>query len=146
MLAKLFTYLKRESELIDELITLAGKQQRALVNFDAGMLEEVTSFQEALANNLHSTENQRIKYLTSTLNITTSEAISLKLSSLEKNAVSEEELEQLRSIRNEMQQKLEIYHELNITNRMLTNRSMSNIREMIALFTSGGRRVCNVTV
>ncbi len=146
MLEKLFTYLKKEQEFIDELIELAKKQQRALISSDMGLLEEVTRYQEALAKGLQTAENQRIKYLTATLGISNSEALSLKLSSLKSEATSAEELERIRLFRNEMKEKMEKFHEMNITNRMLTNRAMSNVREILALFSRGGRKVCNVRV
>ncbi len=146
MLTKLFKYLRHEIGLIDELIILAEKQQKALISYDAGLLEEVTKYQDALAKGLKTAENQRVKFLTSTLKISSGKALSLKLSSLEGAAQTQEELKELNNIRNELNEKLKMFHEINLSNRMLTNRAMNSVREMLAVFSGGGRRVCNVTV
>ncbi|MFW5663368.1 MAG: hypothetical protein ACOCZW_06560, partial [Bacteroidota bacterium] len=60
MLDKLMNFLKHEEHLLSELVELAAKQQIALVKFDMRMLEEVSKFQEAVANSLRESEDKRI--------------------------------------------------------------------------------------
>lgn len=145
MLAKLFNFLQFEQQLLQELIRLAERQQRALVKFNIAELEEITSYQEELAKGLRQAEEQRISYLMAWLGVSRSEAMKIRLSSFEKDVPSEE-LKEIRIMKRSMSKLVNNLQELNLTNRVLANRAKSSISSMMSVLTNGRTYVCNVTV
>lgn len=145
MIAKIFTYLKYEYQLLNELLTLAERQQKALVKFDTNDVEITASYQEITNKNLIEAEKQRILFLTRTLNISTKEAKQMKLSALEMY-FQKEELTELIRFKNELKTMIDKLMNLNIVNRILANRAQHGVREVISALTNGKSHVCNVVV
>ncbi len=145
MTSNLFTYLKHEQQLLMELVALAEKQQKALIKFDASMLEEIASYQAVVAKSLRQAEDHRITLLMSWLSLTRPEASSLKLSVIEKY-FKDEELKEMKKLRLELKKLLNQLQSLNTINRVLANRASHSVREMISHFTNGKNYVCNVRV
>ncbi|HOK14141.1 MAG TPA: flagellar protein FlgN [Candidatus Kapabacteria bacterium] len=145
MLAKLFNFLQFEQQLLQEMIRLAERQKVALVKFNIKELEEITSFQEELAKSLRQAEEQRIAYLMSWLNISRTEALKLKLSTIEKQFPNEDTKE-LRKLKRNLAKLVNILQDLNLTNRVLANRAKSNVSNILAVLSNGNNYVCNVQI
>ena len=145
MLAKLFNYLQFELQILQEMVRLAERQKEALVKFNVKELEEITSYQEELANGLRKAEEQRIVYIMSWLGISRSEAMKIRLSSFEKGLPSDQ-LKELRRMKKNLSQLVNILQELNLTNRVLANRAKSSVSNMMGILTNGQNHVCNVKV
>ncbi len=145
MTSNLFTYLKHEQQLLSELVSLAEKQQKALVKYDTTMLDEIASYQNVVVKTLRQAEDHRINMLMSWLNLSRVEASSLKLSALEKY-FKNEELKELKTIRTELKKLMTQLQSLNTLNRVLANRAKNSVREMLNNFTNNNNFVCNVRV
>ena len=145
MLTKLFTYLKHEQQLLIQLVSLAEEQQQALVKYNISRLEEVTRFQEEVAASLRNAEEQRINMLMNWLKISRAKAIGLKLSAVEKY-FKDEELLEIRKLKVNLKKLLTTLKSVNSNNRILSNRAKRSVNEVLEIFTSGSRHVCNVTV
>lgn len=145
MVTKLLTYLKHEEQLVSELITLAQRQQRALVKYDMSELENLTSYQEETSKYLREAEDQRIKLIMAWLNLPRKEASSVWLSDIEKY-IKSEEITEVRQMRKNLNQKLNLLNALNNTNRLLANRARNNVSQIMNIFSNGSNQVCNVKV
>ncbi|MFP4369934.1 MAG: flagellar protein FlgN [Candidatus Kapaibacterium sp.] len=145
MLDKLMNFLKHEEHLLSELVELAAKQQIALVKFDMRMLEEVSKFQEAVANSLRESEDKRIRFLMSKLGCGRAAAADIRLSQLEKYFEGDELME-VKILRKKLKNLLDRLQDLNTSNRVLANRARSGVAEALSLFTNGRQNVCNVRI
>jgi len=145
MSVNLLAYLKHEEQLLQEIVILAEKQQKALVQYDATMLEEIISYQNVMNQSLKKAEEKRITMLMSWLSINRNDATNLKLSSLEDH-FQKENLKELKALRKNMKSLISKLNSQNNTNRVLTNRARISINEMISHFTNGRNLVCNVKI
>lgn len=145
MNVNLLAYLKHEEQLLKEIVVLAEKQQKALIKYDAIMLEEIVSYQNVMGKSLRKAEENRINLLVRWLGISISEASKLKLSAIEKH-FEKEELKELKKLRTSLRSLVAQLNSLNNTNRVLTNRARMSVGEMISHFTNGRNYVCNVKV
>lgn len=145
MLAKLFNFLQFEQQILQEMVRLAERQKEALVKFNVKELEEITSYQEELALGLRKAEEQRIAYIMSWFGISRTEALKIRLSTIESKLSSEEAIE-IRKFKKNMAKLVNILQELNLTNRVLANRAKSSVSTMMNVLTNGNNHVCNVRV
>lgn len=145
MNVNLLAYLKHEEQLLKEIVVLAEKQQKALIKYDAIMLEEIVSYQNVMGKSLRKAEENRINLLVRWLGISVGEASKLKLSAIEKH-FEKEELKELKKLRVSLRSLVSELNSLNNTNRVLTNRARMSVGEMISHFTNGRNYVCNVKV
>lgn len=145
MIKKLIAILETEIKQLGEIILLAKRQQKALVNYDVIELGLIATGQEELIKKLKETEEFRIKLLISWLGITKKDALSLKLSKIEEQLKSEA-YEIIKNLRQILNQKLFVLINLNSTNRALANRAQSSINQIISILTSGTNHVCNVRI
>ena len=141
----LFTFLKYEQQLLEELVRLSVQQQKALIKFDATLLEEIAAYQDEVAKSLKQAEEQRINMLMSWLSLNRRQASSLTLSALSKNFKGTE-LEDIKDLRKQMKILVDKLHSTNSLNRVLANRASNNIKEMIVHFTNGTNQLCNVKI
>jgi hypothetical protein len=145
MVSNLFAYLKHEQQLLEEMVSLAEKQQKALIKFDVTMLDEITSYQEVVAKSIRLAEERRISLLMNWLTLSRKEAVALKLSSLDSH-FKNDELKEFRKIRASLKGLLSRLQGLNSINRALANRARNSVAEMISHFTNGKNYLCNVKV
>lgn len=145
MNANIFAYLKHEQQLLEEMVTLAEKQQRALINFDTKILQEIVSYQEVVAASLKKAEDSRVKMLMSWLSISAQDARKLKLSALEEH-FKNEELKELKKLRLRLKSLMNELNSLNSLNRVLNNRAKHSINNMMSHFALGRNFLCNVKV
>jgi hypothetical protein len=142
---KLFGYLQYEYQLLQEMIRLAERQQVALVKYHISELSEITSFQEALIKSIRDAENKRISYLMEWMGIGMKEATELQLSAIIERIKDDSICSEIKNIRSELRKSIERLYNLNATNRLLTNRARTNVKDIIGYIT-GGKNVCNVEV
>lgn len=142
---KLFASLKHEYKLLLELISLAEKQQDALVKFNMGELEAIARYQEDAARRLREAEESRIRLLMAWLGAPRNEAAKIRLSALEPHFVNDE-LREIRRIRAGLRKLLTDLHNINMTNRVLANKARSTVSRILSVFTNGSNHVCNVRV
>ena len=142
---KLFGYLQYEYQLLQEMIRLAERQQVALVKYHISELSEITSFQEALIKSIKEAEGKRISYIMDWLKVGMKEATDLQLSEVIGKIKDEQISAKLKNIRTELRKSIERLYNLNATNRLLTNRARTNVRDMVTYITDG-KAVCNVEV
>jgi hypothetical protein len=145
MKENLFIYLKHEQQLLTALIELAERQQLALVKFNAPEVEEISVYQEEISRQMKQSEDKRITLIANWLGISKSKAARMSLSELEK-LFKEDDVEEIRKIRNIFRGLTAKLQNLNSINRFLTHRAMSSIKEILGVFTQGTNHVCNVKV
>jgi flagellar biosynthesis/type III secretory pathway chaperone len=142
---QLYGYLQFEQQLLEEMIRLADKQQAALVNYHISELSEITSFQNALIANMRNAEEKRISLLMQWLGVSRKEAMDLKLSVLEEKIEDTEVCTEIKKMRAELRSMIDRLQNMNTTNRLLTSRARTNVKEMMDYIT-GGKAVCNMEV
>lgn len=145
MIEKLLLYLKYEEQLIDELVSIAEKQQIALIKYNLTELERLTAYQEETSKLLHQTEESRINLIATWLGLSKKEASSIWLSEIEQK-VKTEELAELRQIKKSLSIKINKLSNLNSTNRLLANRARNNVNQIISVISDGNNHLCNVKV
>ncbi len=145
MLTQLFTYLKFEQQLLEQLITFAEEQQRALVKIDIEKVFSISELQNEALQSLRNAENQRIKLLMNWLKVSRPSAMRLKMSDLEQYFQGTE-LKEITAIKDYMQILTEKLKKLNMDNRILSNRAKRSFAEFLEVFREQNKHVCNVTV
>lgn len=145
MLKKLLEQLRQEEKLISDLLMLAGKQQRALLDYDMVSVGKLALAQESVARKLKIQEEERIKLLMDWLELGRKDALSIKLSMIEQK-LSGDAMTMIRAYRESLKTKISDLHETNKANQILANRGKKSVGQMVGLFTSGNSRVCNVVV
>jgi flagellar biosynthesis/type III secretory pathway chaperone len=145
MFSKFMTFLKFEEQLLSELVRLAERQQKALVNYNVQELEEIASFQNELLKNIRNAEEQRVLLLATWLNLSKFHASKLTLSNVVKYCKRNEarEIEIMQSVFETLHNRLQT---INLINKVLINRAKNGIREMLEFLTNGTQNVCNVRV
>jgi hypothetical protein len=145
MLTNLFAYLKHEQNLLKELISLADKQQKALIKFNTKELERITTYQVEVSTGLKDAEEHRITMLMNLFGIPRKDAANLTLSSLEKYYEGED-LDEIRHLRLELRALTSKLQSTNTMNRVLANRARNSVGELLSVFTNGANRICNVKI
>ncbi|MDX9790899.1 MAG: flagellar export chaperone FlgN [Candidatus Kapabacteria bacterium] len=145
MIEKLMVYLRYEEQLLEELVGLAQEQQKALVLLNLTDLDDISRKQEEMLANLKQAEDARIKFMMDWLKITRTSASKMTMSQIlnfsDKNNYSVLQLmqESMNSLSNQLVN-------LNMANRVLSNRAKNSVTELISILTNGTNNVCNVRV
>jgi hypothetical protein len=142
---KLLTFLEYEMNHLNELLSLAEKQQEALLKFDINTLENVTLKQNEISKNIKLIEDQRLNYIMAKFGLTKKQAASTTLTSLEK-MVSFEISEKLKYFKKTINNLLIKLNQFNSLNRVLANRALNNVTFILSNFSNGSGFVCNVKV
>jgi len=145
MLSNLFQFLLHEKQLLKELIELAERQQKALVEYKIEDLEEITTCQAELSKSLREAEERRLSMLAATLNVTRIDAANMTMTMLERYFDSDE-LHELRRLKHELRSLTNSLRNLNLVNRVLTNRARRSVSDILSMFRNGFNHVCNVKV
>ncbi len=145
MLTQLFTYLKYEQQLLEQLISYAQEQQEALVKIDIEKVASTAELQNEALKLLRSAENQRIKLTQNWLKISRTSAMQMKMSDLVKHFQGEE-LKELSALKEYMQILTDRLKKINMDNRILSNRARRSFAEFLEVFRENQKHVCNVTV
>ncbi len=145
MLTQLFTYLKYEQQLLEQLISYAEEQQDALVKIDIEKVASIAELQNEALKSLRNAENQRIKLMMNWLKIARSKAMQIKMSDLEKHFTGTE-LKEISALKDYMQILTDKLKKINMDNRILSNRARRSFAEFLEVFRDEQKHVCNVTV
>jgi hypothetical protein len=139
---KFIECLSVEKDVIEKLVKLAKTQQQCLIKFDISQLNEITPNQDYLQKQLKSYEEYRVKLLMKWLEINSNDALSLKLTTLEKK-LNKKDMALLRPIRIELQKLVLELQNLTNTNRVLVNRAKNSVQNIMNLFTRNGNQIVN---
>ncbi|MFY8160955.1 MAG: flagellar protein FlgN [Candidatus Kapaibacteriota bacterium] len=142
MFEKFIECLSVEKDVIEKLVKLAKTQQQCLIKFDISQLNEITPNQDYLQKQLKSYEEYRVKLLMKWLEINSNDALSLKLTTLEKK-LNKKDMALLRPIRIELQKLVLELQNLTNTNRVLVNRAKNSVQNIMNLFTRNGNQIVN---
>jgi flagellar biosynthesis/type III secretory pathway chaperone len=145
MIDKLIDCLEEEKNLIYKLLELSKSQQKSLIKYDINQLNEITPNQEFLQKKLKKYEEYRIKLLMNWLNISSNDAMSLKLSTLEKK-LDKENMKKLRPLRLELQKLVLDLQGYTLNNRVLVNKAKQSIQGIMMMFTRNGNQIINQKV
>lgn len=145
MLSNLFQFLLHEKQLLKELIELAERQQRALVEYKIEDLEEITACQAEVSKSLREAEDRRLAMLAAALKVSRSEAAAMTMTKLEQ-FFDADELHELRRLKHELRSLTNSLRNLNLVNRVLTNRARRSVADILSMFRNGFNHVCNVKV
>jgi hypothetical protein len=145
MIERLMVYLRYEEQLLQDLVSIAKEQQRALVTMNFGDLDDISQRQEDMLSNVKRAEEARIKFMMEWLNITKTSASKITMTQIlnfsDSNNFSVLQLmqESMNSLTNQLVN-------LNLANRVLSNRAKHSVTELISILTNGTNNVCNVRV
>lgn len=142
MFEKFIDCLKVEKEVIEKLVELAKVQQQCLIKFDISQLNEITPSQDYLQKQLKGYEEYRVKLLMKWLEINSNDALSLKLTTLEKK-LNKKDMAVLKPIRISLQKLVLELQSLTNTNRVLVNRAKNSVQNIMNLFTRNGNQIVN---
>lgn len=145
MIDKLIDCLEQEKKLLYKLLELSKSQQNSLIKYDINQLNEITPNQEFLQKKLKEFEEYRIKLLMNWLNISSNDAMSLKLSTLEKK-LDKENMQKLRPLRLELQKLVLDLQGYNLNNRVLVNKAKQSVQGIMMMFTRNGNQIINQKV
>ncbi len=141
--SELLELLKKEALLLEEVLKLSEKQQKALVDFDIKKVERITYLLEQASNELNYATKQRVSFVADALHLDPYETKSLKLSEYEDIFELDGKAEEIKSL---FREKTKAMYSINAVNRMLANRASHSIRDMLAIMMNGNRKVCNVRI
>jgi hypothetical protein len=139
---KFIECLNVEKDVIEKLVDLAKSQQQCLIKFDISQLNEITPNQDYLQKQLKGYEEYRVKLLMKWLEINSNDALSLKLTTLEKK-LNRRDMALLKPIRIELQKLVLELQSLTNTNRVLVNRAKNSVQNILNLFTRNGNQIVN---
>lgn len=145
MLTTLLAHLNTEYKLLGDLLMLARKQQRALLDYEIANVAKIALAQESVARKLKIQEEERIKLLMDWLELGRKDALSIKISMIE-SKLKGDSLERLKQYREALRVRIQELAEVNKANQILANRGQKSVKQMMGLFTGGQNRVCNVVV
>ncbi len=145
MIDKLKIFLEYEQNILENLVKLAEKQQRALILYNITELEQITSQQAELSKTLRQAEEQRINLLMTWLNLPRKDAIGLQMSKLEEMLEGTEKV-MIGKFKTRFAGIVEKLTSLSILNRLLANRARNSVGELLAFLTNGTNHVCNVRI
>lgn len=145
MIERLMVYLRYEEQLLQDLVDVAKEQQRALVLMNLANLDDISQRQEELLLNLKKAEEARIKFMMEWLNISRASASKMTMTQI-LNFSDKNNFSVLSMMQDSMNSLTNQLFNLNIANRILSNRAKSSVSELISVLTNGTNNVCNVTV
>jgi len=144
MLSKLIQYMEYEKILLNQLVKYAELQQESLRAFDVKSIEQYSEFQDKVSVKLKLAEKERIDMIMSWMGLTKTEAMSLKLSTIE-SKLKGNNFKIVSNLRTKLSELTEKLNSLNNNNRILINRTKNSVQNMMDIFTNG-RNIFNVKV
>ncbi len=145
MIERLMVYLRYEEQLLQDLVSIAREQQRALITMNLGDLDDISQRQDEMLSNLKRAEEARIKFMMEWLNITKTSATKMTMTQII-NFSDENSFSVLQLMQDSMNTLTNQLVNLNLSNRVLSNRAKHSITELISILTNGTNNVCNVRV
>lgn len=140
---KLNEILEKEYQLIKEMLETAELQQEALRQYDIVSIERTTLKLNELSREMKQFEEERINFLIKELRLTRREALTAKLTELAKKIEIAHSILQKRE---EITQIIEKLANISSLNRLLINRALMSINEILSTLSNPQNSVCNVRI
>ncbi|QLH53617.1 MAG: hypothetical protein CH6_1771 [Candidatus Kapaibacterium sp.] len=140
---KFVDIIEKEYQLLKDLVQLAEEQKSALIRYDVPNVERIATKLNEVARTLKDYENERINFLVNDLKLSRRQAITAKLTELKDILNIPENILQKRV---EMRQMIEKLAGLNSLNKLLANRALSSIGEILSTLSNPNNSVCNVRI
>lgn len=135
--------IEREYQLLREMLEIAEEQKNALVKYDIKLVEKTSSKLLEISKELNTLENERINFLVNEIKLSRKQAYSIKLSEII-------EIVEFPKItlqkKDEMRQTIEKLASINSMNRLLSNRALSSLNEILSSLSNSNNSVCNVRI
>jgi len=145
MVDKIIQVVEFEKTLLQELLDVVMKQQRALVKLKITELAELSNYQEEISQKIRSLELTRLNMVASYLSITRAEAATITMTELAKY-VNHEDSDKLLHLRDSMKAlHTKLYNAL-LTNRLLANRAKVSFSNILSIVTNGNNQIYNVEI
>lgn len=135
--------INKEYEILKEMLKLSEEQKNSLVKFDVNLAERTTSSLLELSKELKNYENERINYLVNEVKLSRKQAYTVKLTELADIVPISDDI---MNKKEEMRQMIEKLAGLNSLNKLLANRALSSINEILSSLSNSSSSVCNVRV
>jgi hypothetical protein len=135
--------LQKEYELLKQMLTLAEEQQTALIRYDIGAIERTTLKLNEVTREMKQCEDERINFLIKELKLNRREALTAKLTDISKKidipAILLEKREEIANA-------IERLANVSSLNRLLINRALISINEILSTLSNPQNSVCNVRI
>lgn len=135
--------IEREYQLLREMLEIAEEQKNALVKYDIKLVEKTSSKLLEISKELNTLENERINFLVNEIKLSRKQAYSIKLSEIIEIVEFPEITLQKKD---EMRQTIEKLASINSMNRLLSNRALSSLNEILSSLSNSNNSVCNVRI
>ncbi len=135
--------IEREYQLLREMLEIAEEQKNALVKYDVKLVEKTSSKLLEISKELNTLENERINFLVNEIKLSRKQAYSIKLSEIIEIVNFPEITLQKKD---EMRQIIEELASINSMNRLLSNRALSSLNEILSSLSNSNNSVCNVRI
>jgi len=135
--------LQKEYELIKQMLTLAEEQQTALIRYDIGAIERTTLKLNEVTREMKQCEDERINFLIKELKLNRREALTAKLTDISKKIDIPATLLEKRE---EIANAIERLANVSSLNRLLINRALISINEILSTLSNPQNSVCNVRI
>lgn len=135
--------INKEYEILKEMLKFSEEQKNSLVKFDVNLAERTTSSLLELSKELKNYENERINYLVNEVKLSRKQAYTVKLTELADIVPISDDI---MNKKEEMRQMIEKLAGLNSLNKLLANRALSSINEILSSLSNSSSSVCNVRV
>lgn len=135
--------LQKEYELLKQMLTLAEEQQTALIRYDIGAIERTTLKLNEVTREMKQCEDERINFLIKELKLNRREALAAKLTDISKKIDIPATLLEKRE---EIANAIERLANVSSLNRLLINRALISINEILSTLSNPQNSVCNVRI
>ncbi|MCX7880704.1 MAG: flagellar protein FlgN [Ignavibacteria bacterium] len=139
----LFEIINKEYEILKEMLKYCEEQNQALVRFHIPSIEKATSKIAEYSKQAKELEEKRISILMKELNLSRKEVYKLKLSDLAKKIDIPKDLYEKRE---EILRTIEKLAGLNSLNKLLANRGLGTINDILMTFSNSSKSVCDVKI
>jgi outer membrane PBP1 activator LpoA protein len=140
---RLFEIIEREYELLKNMLKVAEEQKNALVKYEINAVERATTKLNEIAKELKNYENERINLLVGELKLSRKQAYTMNLTELSKIIdIPETTIKK----KEEMRQMIEMFASVNSLNKLLANRALSSIGEILSTLSNPNNSVFNVRI
>ncbi len=140
---KLNEILEKEFRIINEMVETAEQQQEALRQYDIISIERTTLKLNELSREMKQFEEERINFLIKVLRLSRKEALTAKLTEI---ANKIEIADSILQKRGEITQLIEKLAYISSLNRLLINRALMSINEILSTLSNPQNSVCNVRI
>lgn len=145
MLNEFLELLRKEAQVLSDLVSITEKQNTALIEYKTSSIPEIVNNQDILLSQLSKLENERIKMFMDNFNISRADAVRLKLSYIE-SKLKNDKAEIVRKHRVSIARLNARLIKLNNENKILANRGKQSINNIIRTLNQNNNAVFNVKI